>query len=70
LAGQRSEGFKHDVRVMDVRGVQSHLIAELVEPIEQAVSAPLQGRRSRPQDPEVGMIHSLSFRKFFILTSL
>jgi hypothetical protein len=65
LAGQRSEGFKHDVRVMDVRGVQSHLIAELVEPIEQAVSAPLQGRRSRPQDPEVGMIHSFSLSASF-----
>jgi autonomous glycyl radical cofactor GrcA len=40
LAGQRSGGLGRDVRVVDVRGVQSHLIVELAEPIEQAVSAP------------------------------
>jgi hypothetical protein len=48
------------VRVVDIQGVQSHLIAEQAELIEQAIGAPLRGRRSRPQDPEVGMIQSFS----------
>jgi hypothetical protein len=48
-------------------GVQSHLSAELVETIEQAVSAPLRGRRSCLQDPDAGIIQSFSlFCKFFI----
>jgi hypothetical protein len=55
LAIQRSVGLGHDVRVVDVRGVQSHLSAELLEPIEPAVGAPLRGGRSRLQDPEAGM---------------
>jgi hypothetical protein len=49
-----------DVRVVDVRGVQSHLRAELVDPIEQAISAPLRDGRLCPQDPEAGTIHSFS----------
>jgi hypothetical protein len=48
------------VQVVNVRRVQSHLIAEPTEPIEQAVGAPLQGERSHPQDTEAGMIQSFS----------
>jgi hypothetical protein len=43
--------------------VQSHLSAELTE---QAVSAPLQGGRSRPQDPETGTIQSMSLSVSFL----
>jgi hypothetical protein len=60
LASQWSGGLGRDVRVVDVRGVQSHLSAEPVEPTEQVISAPLRGGRSRPQDLEAGMIHSFS----------
>jgi hypothetical protein len=55
------------MRVVDVRGVQNHLI---MEPTEQAISVPLRGGRSHPQDPETGTILFLSFYKFFVLTSL
>jgi hypothetical protein len=55
------------VRVVDVRGVQSHLSAELAEPIEQAVGAPLRGGWSHPQDLEVGMIQSFSLFIIFCL---
>jgi hypothetical protein len=48
LGGQRSRGLGRDVRVVDVQGVQSHLIAEPVEPTEQAVGAPLRGGWSCP----------------------
>jgi hypothetical protein len=41
LAGQRFGGLGRDVWVVDVRGVQGHLIVEPIEPIEQAISAPL-----------------------------
>jgi hypothetical protein len=44
---------------MDVRGVQSHLIEELVELTEQVISAPLQGGRPHSQNLEAGTIHSL-----------
>jgi hypothetical protein len=60
LAGQRSGGLGRDVRVVDIRGVQSHLSEEPAEPTEQAISAPLRGERSRQQDPEAGTIHSFS----------
>jgi hypothetical protein len=60
LAGQRSGGLGCDVRVVDVRGVQSHLIAESPELTEQAVGAPLRGGRSCRQEPEAGTIHSFS----------
>jgi hypothetical protein len=43
LASRRSRGLGCDVRVVDVPGIQSHLRAELAEPTEQAVGAPLQG---------------------------
>jgi hypothetical protein len=66
LAGQRSRGLGRDVRVMDVRGVQSHLNVEPVEPTEQAVGTPLRGRWSRPQDPEGGMIHYFSLSVSFL----
>jgi hypothetical protein len=56
---------------MDVRGVQSHLRAQSVEPTEQAIGAPLRGGRSRPQDPETGMIHTFSLSiSFHVLTYL
>jgi hypothetical protein len=58
LAGQRSGGLRHDVRVVVVPGVQSHLRTKLAEPTEKGIDAPLWGRRSRPQDPEAGMIQS------------
>jgi hypothetical protein len=48
------------VRVVDVRGVQSHLRAELTELTEQAIDALLWGGRSRLQDLEAGTIHSFS----------
>jgi hypothetical protein len=35
------------VRVVHVRGVQSHLIMEPAEPIEQAISAPLPSGRDQ-----------------------
>jgi hypothetical protein len=61
LAGQRSRGLGCNVRVVDVRGVQSHCNAESAEPTEQAVGASLRGGRSRPQDPKAGTILFLSF---------
>jgi hypothetical protein len=60
LAHQRFGGLGRDVRVVDVRGVQSHLREELKESIEQGVGAPLQGGKSCLQDPKVGTIHSFS----------
>jgi hypothetical protein len=48
------------VRVVDVRGVQSHLRAEPAQLTEQGVGAPLRGRQSHLQEPEAGMIHSFS----------
>jgi hypothetical protein len=60
LAGQRSRGLGCDVRVVVILKVQSHLRAEPAKPTEQEVGAPLRGRRSHPQDPEVGMIQSFS----------
>jgi hypothetical protein len=65
LAGQRSGGLGRDVRVVDVHRVQSHLKAELAEPIEQVVGAPLQGGQLRSQDLEAGMIHSFSLSLSF-----
>jgi hypothetical protein len=53
------------VLVVDVRGVQSHLSAELTEPTEQAAGAPLWGGRSCPQDPETGMVYSFSLSVSF-----
>jgi hypothetical protein len=61
MAGQRYGGLGRDVRVMIIIGVQSHLRAEMAEPIEQEVGAPLRGGRSRPQDLEASMIQSFSF---------
>jgi hypothetical protein len=55
FAGQTFGDLGRDVRVLEVREVQSYLRAE---PIEQAISAPLRGGQSRPQDPEAGTIHS------------
>jgi hypothetical protein len=66
LDNQRSGGLGRDVRVVDVRGVQSHLSAEPAEPTEQAVDAPLRGGRSRPLDPEAGTIHSFSLSVSFL----
>jgi hypothetical protein len=60
LAGQRSGGLGRDMQVVVISGVQSHLRAELTEPTEQEVDAPLQGGRSCPQDPETGTIYSFS----------
>jgi hypothetical protein len=65
LAGQRSGGLGHDVRVVDVRGVQSHLIAEPTEPIEQVIGALLWDRQSHLEDLEVGTIHSFSLSTSF-----
>jgi hypothetical protein len=45
LASQRSGGFERDVRVVDVRGVQSHLRGELAKLTKQAISTPLRGGR-------------------------
>jgi hypothetical protein len=56
LVGQRSGGLGHDVRVVIIPGVQSHLRVEPVEPTEKVVSAPLWSGWSRLQDPEAGMI--------------
>jgi hypothetical protein len=56
----------HDVRVVDVRGVQSHLIAEPAEPTEQAIGAPLLGGWSRLQDPEAATMHSFSLSIRFL----
>jgi hypothetical protein len=64
LAHQRSGGLRRDVRVVGVHGVQSHLKVEPAQPTEQGFDAPLQGRWSRPQDPEAGTIHS-----FFLFIS-
>jgi hypothetical protein len=61
LAGQRSGGLGRDVQVVDVRGVQNHLIAESTEPTEQNIGAPLWDGWSRPQDPEAGTIHFFLF---------
>jgi hypothetical protein len=55
-----------DVRVVDIRGVEKHLIAELAEPIEKAIGAPLQGGQSHPQDPEAGMVHFFSLFMSFL----
>jgi hypothetical protein len=66
LACQRSGGLGHNVLVVGIRGVQSHLRAEPVQPTEQGVDAPLRGRQSRLQDPEAGMIHSFSLSVFFL----
>jgi hypothetical protein len=60
LDSQRSRGMGRDVRVVDIYGVQSHLIAELADPTEQTIGAPLRGGWSRLQDPEAGMIQSCS----------
>jgi hypothetical protein len=60
LAHQRFGGLGRDVRVVDVRGVQSHLRAEPAQLIEQGVGAPLRGGQSHLQEPEAGMIHSFS----------
>jgi hypothetical protein len=60
LASQRSGGLGRDVRVVDVYEVHSDPRAELAEPTEQAIGAPLQGGRSCPQDPEAG--NNLSLR--------
>jgi hypothetical protein len=64
LVGQRSGGLGHDVRVVIIPGVQSHLRVEPVEPTEKVVSAPLWSGWSRLQDPEAGMIQS-----FYLLVS-
>jgi hypothetical protein len=42
LACQRSGGLGHDVRVVVIPRVQSHLRAEPAEPIEKAIGAPLR----------------------------
>jgi hypothetical protein len=60
LTCQISGGMGHDVRVVGVHGVQRPLRAEPAEPTEQGISAPLQGRWSRLQDPEASTIHSFS----------
>jgi hypothetical protein len=60
LAGQRPGGLGRDVRVVDIRGVQIHLRAELLGLIEQAIGAPLWAGRSRSQDLEADTIHSFS----------
>jgi hypothetical protein len=57
LASQRSRALGRDAQVVDARGVQRHLSAE---PTEQAIDAPLQGRRPRLQNLEAGMIQSFS----------
>jgi hypothetical protein len=54
------------VQLVDVRGVQSHLRAELAELMEQAVGAPLRGGRSCSQDPEAGTIQSFSLLVSFL----
>jgi hypothetical protein len=66
LAHQRSKGLRRDVRVVGVRGVQSHLRAEMAHPTEQDVSAALRDGLSRPQDLEAGMIHSFSLSVSFL----
>jgi hypothetical protein len=66
LADKRSGGLGHDVRMVVVPEVQSHLRAELAQPTEQEVGAPLRGRRSCPQDPEAGMIQSFSLIVSFL----
>jgi hypothetical protein len=66
LASQRSKALGRDVRVVDVRRVQSYLREEPTEPIEQAVDAPLWGGWSRPQDPEACMIQSFSHPVSFL----
>jgi hypothetical protein len=65
LVGQRSGGLGRNMRVVDVRGVQSHLRVEPAEPTKQVIGAPLQGERSRPQDPEAGTIHPFSLSVSF-----
>jgi hypothetical protein len=60
LDSRRSRGLGHDVRVVDVHRVQSHLRVELARPTKQVAGAPLWGRRSRLQDPEVGTIQSFA----------
>jgi hypothetical protein len=65
LASQRSGSLERDVRVVGVQGVQGHLSAKLAELTEQAIGAPLRGGRSRPQDPEAGMIQSFSLTVSF-----
>jgi hypothetical protein len=59
LVGQRFGDLGHDVRVVVVPRVQSHLRTEPTEPTEKAVGAPLRGGRPRPQDPEAGTVQSL-----------
>jgi hypothetical protein len=66
LAGQRSKGLERDVRVVDVHIVQSHLRAKSAKSTEQAVSAPLRGGRSHPQDLEAGTMHSFSLYVSFL----
>jgi hypothetical protein len=58
------------VSVVDVRGVQSHLRAEPVEPIEKSIGAPLRGGQSCTQDPVAGMIHSFSLSVSFFCINL
>jgi hypothetical protein len=65
LAGQRSGGLGRDVQVVDVRGVQIHLIAKMAELTDQAIGAPLWGRWSCLQGPEAGTIHSFSLSLSF-----
>jgi hypothetical protein len=57
------------MRVVDVCRVQNHLRAELAEPTEQVLGAPLWGRQSRPQDLEADTIHSFSLFISFCINS-
>jgi hypothetical protein len=66
LDSQRSRGLGHDVRVVDIREVQSHHIVEPATSTEQVVGAPLRGGWSRLQDPEAGTIQSFSLLISFL----
>jgi hypothetical protein len=48
------------MRVVGVHRVQSPLIAELTQPMEEGIGAPLWHGWSHPQDLEAGMIYSFS----------
>jgi hypothetical protein len=60
LAHQRSKGLGHDMRVVGIHRVQSHLRVKPAQPMKQGIGAPLRGGRSRPQDLEASTIHSFS----------
>jgi hypothetical protein len=60
IDSSKIQGLGRDVRLVGVHRVQIHLRAELAQPTEQGIDAPLRGGQSCPQDPQVGTMHYFS----------